>query len=66
MPYFDAVLTKDRFVMFNGTPEETLRWIKSTDKEQLMHLEVCEGETLQFISIEDYVKKGKARGKDQT
>lgn len=53
--FFDAVIRiSDREVMFNGTPEETKKYLL---KNPQIHsdVEVCLGKTLAFMSVYGYL-----------
>ena len=56
--YFDAVLVSDSGeVVFNSTPENTKRWIEETEWVQTEEYTVCDGRTLQFMTVEEYINK---------
>lgn len=53
--YFDAVLDKDSRPIFNGTPEETMEWLKTN---QWAHkVDVCIGRTMQIVSVPEYLEQ---------
>ena len=51
--YFDAVLDKNLRPIFNGTPEETKRWLEThpVDKET----RVCYGQTMETVTVKQYL-----------
>jgi hypothetical protein len=51
--YFDAVLDKDMKPVFNGTPEETKKFLEET----LLSLDhsVCVGITMHLLTIPQYL-----------
>lgn len=51
--YFDSVLTKDMVVLFNGTPSETKEWLENHETD--VTVRVCDGKTLQFKSVDQYL-----------
>ena len=54
--YFDAVLDTDMQVLFNGTPEETKKWLESRSEEMLSHITcVVDGKTLRSMSVLEYL-----------
>lgn len=54
--YFDAVLDEDLKPLCNGTPEEVLAWLESR-QEYYDELQVCIGRTMQFVTVEEYLKQ---------
>jgi hypothetical protein len=55
--YFDAVLVEGYKPIFNGTPEETKKWLEThKDDVDVQKAEVCLGRTLTYTSIENYLK----------
>lgn len=56
--YFDAVLLNgSQIVAFNGTPEETKKYLLSLDQEDRNKVRVIEGLTLQTMDVEDYLAR---------
>lgn len=54
--YFDAVLLKGtRVILFNGTPDETVAYLRGLDKTDQETLVVIEGLTLITKSVEEYL-----------
>jgi hypothetical protein len=55
--YFDAVLDLDNGMkpIFNGTPEETKAWLRSTTFPEHSNIRVCLGKTLGFVTILEYL-----------
>ena len=53
--YFDAVLDKNTKPVFNGTPEETLKWLV---KNPNWHKRwVCVGETMEIVTETEYLNR---------
>jgi hypothetical protein len=58
--YLDAVLNNHMDVLFNGTPEETVKWLEEVitpDQSWLVHM----GRTMQSVSVVAYLTAAKER-----
>lgn len=53
--YFDAVLDKDTRPLFNGTPEETQKWL--VDNPSWEKRWVCDGKTMNIITETEYLAR---------
>jgi hypothetical protein len=57
--YFDAVISEDRTVLFNGTPEETALWLKAEiaefGRESVEGWTVYPGVTLRALNVSEYL-----------
>lgn len=51
--YFDAVLNDLQMPLFNGTPEETKKWIE--DNKPPWNLRVVVGETQEVLTVHEYM-----------
>jgi len=51
--YFDAVLDDDMVPLFNGTPEETLRWLRQNPDVHVMG--VCVGSSMVVVNTDEYI-----------
>lgn len=56
--FFDAVLDDAMMPVFNGTPEETLDWLKANPDAQ--SLRVCPGQSLRVIPAKEYMAKAES------
>ena len=54
--YFDAVLDGAMIPVFNGTAQETVAWLGKPENAWALGYQVCIGETLQLVSVEEYLK----------
>jgi len=55
--YFDAVLRENGIdVVFNGTPQEVVEFLKSQKEEDRQNWWVCRGESLKYYTPNDYFK----------
>lgn len=52
--YFDAVLNTDMLPIYNGTPEQTKKWLEENPVEDEHAYQVCIGKTLQLVSVWEY------------
>lgn len=52
--YFDAVLDERMNPIFNGTPEETKKWL-SENRNNPDVAQVCDGRNMRLVSIDDYL-----------
>lgn len=59
--YFDCVLDKDMKPLFNGSSEETVRWLKENETADTDW--VCLGKGLERVSIPDYLEQAEAAKK---
>lgn len=59
--YFDAVLDRKYLPKFNGTPEETRRWLEGRPDVDL--LQVCVGSTMEVIPVWEYMTRGDSQEK---
>jgi hypothetical protein len=58
--YFDAVLDDRMKPVFNGTPEETEKWLKENPKKlDLSAHKVCYGYSMGVVSVSEYINKKK-------
>lgn len=56
--YFDAVLNVEYEAVFNGTTEETVKYIKSTPKVRTdSDYRVCIGRTMEITSVDLYMDR---------
>lgn len=51
--YFDAVIDHRWDPVFNGTPEETVEWLK--ERPQLCRLDVIVGRDLRVVGVPEYL-----------
>lgn len=56
--YFDAVVNRDTIAVFNGTPEETVKFLEANPKLHRNH-EVVVGTTLRFMTVTEYLRSRK-------
>lgn len=53
---FDAVVTDNLFMKFNGTPDEVRVWIEQNDPEKLdQYHKVCIGGKQEYMGILEYL-----------
>lgn len=52
--YFDAVLDRETYPVFNGTPAETKEWLQKNPQAHEDKV-VCVGRTMKLVSIPDYL-----------
>lgn len=57
--YFDAVLTSNMMPIFNGTPEQTVEWLKKNPDAS--NLTVCIGKTLQIVTVAKYLSSSQPK-----
>lgn len=55
--FFDALFSQNGVVLFNGTPEETKKFIRTESASLDKACYVMQGATLSRISMPDYVKE---------
>ena len=53
--YFDAVVTESMEVLFNGTPEETVEWLRENPTDEKTR--VVPGKTLRVLTVSEYLEK---------
>lgn len=55
--YFDAVLDMDDGMkpLFNGTPEDTVAWLKEQKFPDDLLIKVCLGRTMSLMTIFEYL-----------
>lgn len=51
--YFDAVFDKDTNMLFNGLPEDAVKWLEDRPSDQPLWVHV--GETAQILTASEYV-----------
>lgn len=55
--YFDCVVDKDIRPIYNGTPEETKKWLAQYKNEIPQTHQVVIGESLKTVSINEYLAR---------
>lgn len=55
--YFDAVLDFNMKPLFNGTPEETTKWLLKQPDTFLDQVRVCIGYSMEMVSATEYLKR---------
>lgn len=53
--YFDAVLDKDMAPLFNGTPEETKKWLETNETDNSVR--VCIGTSMALVTVPEYLRR---------
>jgi hypothetical protein len=53
--YFDAVLDTTCKPIFNGTPKETVQWLRDNPSRQVKRL-VCIGKTMSVVTADEYLQ----------
>jgi hypothetical protein len=53
--YFDAVIAGNGTVLFNGTPEETVKWIRENGVVLESSCYVVQGSTLKSHTLGEYL-----------
>jgi len=61
MLYLDAVLTDRMHPLFNGTPEETVKWLEEHNAVDTPGLQVCRGIDMVTVSVEAYLTAANER-----
>jgi len=54
--YYDAVLDDNMRPVFNGTQEETVKWLTDSASRFTDTYRVCVGMTMRLMEISDYLK----------
>jgi len=55
--YFDVVVNHKNKVVLNDTTENVKKFLKGRSDEQNSEVSVCEGETLQWFTVEAYLAR---------
>lgn len=55
--YFDAVLDFNLKPLFNGTPEETKKWLLKQPDVFLDQVRVCVGYSMEMLTVTEYLAR---------
>ncbi|AXQ61309.1 hypothetical protein SEA_LIBERTYBELL_68 [Streptomyces phage LibertyBell] len=55
--YFDAVLDGNMQPVYNGTPEQTYKWLSGSVEHFTNTYQVCRGKDMRLFEIADYLKE---------
>lgn len=59
--YFDAVLDDNMQPVYNGTPEQTYKWLSGSAEHFTNTYQVCRGKDMRLFEIADYLREHRFR-----